>query len=601
MTDPTMAGRLLASRYRLVGVLGRGGMGVVWQARDELLGRSVAVKEIRLPPELPDEEREILRRRTLREARSAGRLSHPNVVTVYDVVEEDGRPWIVMELVRSTTLAEAIREYGPLPPAEVARIGLQVLAALHAAHRAGVLHRDVKPSNVLLTGDGRVVLTDFGIASLEGDPSLTTSGTLLGSPAFIAPERVQGRGAGAESDLWSLGATLYTAVEGRPPYDRGSTLPTLAAAVTEEPDPPRLAGPLWPALEGLLRKDPADRIDVWEARYLLHQAETAPEAALGSPGAEAVDTTKVDSGQRTRVLPVPPVVSRPEEDADAQPTEVGTPVVPPAAVAASAGGQVPEPSPDAPDAPDSSDGREPSDGNLPKIVGAMLASVLVVVALIGWALFRVVDGDQSSQSQPTVSPQASAVSKAPRSTAAPSSTPPPTTRRPSSPAPNRPASPSSRLTSPEAPVTGRGSMPAGFERHTDPTGFSLAVPADWTVERRGGRVYFREPGGARFLLIDQTDEPKRDPVADWRQQEAAREGSYDDYQRIRIEPVDYFEKAADWEFTYASPSGRRHVLIRGVITSDDQAYGLYWSTPETQWTESRPLHRTFTRTFQPAP
>jgi serine/threonine protein kinase len=552
-------------------------MGVVWQARDELLGRPVAVKEILLPPELPDEEREILRQRTLREARSAGQLSHPNVVTVYDVVEEDGRPWIVMELIRSTTLAEAIREYGPLPPGEVARIGLQVLAALHAAHRAGVLHRDVKPSNVLLTGDGRVVLTDFGIATLEGDPSLTTSGTLVGSPAFIAPERVQGRGADTGSDLWSLGATLYTAVEGRPPYDRGSTLPTLAAAVTEEPDPPRLAGPLWPALEGLLRKDPADRIDVWEARRLLRQAETPPEAAFDSPGAEAVDTSQADSGQRTRVLPNPPVVV----------TSASGPAAEPAAA--------------------SSDGSDSSTGNLPKVVGAMLACVLVAVALIGWALFRAVDNNQESQSP--VSPPASEVSTAPRSTAAPSSTPPPTTRqpssppttrRPSSPATTRPPSPTSRRTSPESAATERGSAPTGFERYTDSTGFSLAVPADWIVERRGGRVYFREPGGARFLLIDQTDRPKRDPVADWRQQEAAREDSYDDYQRIRIEPVDYFEKAADWEFTYATPSGRRHVLIRGVITSDNQAYGIYWSTPDTQWTESGRLYRTFTNTFQPA-
>lgn len=143
-------------------------------------------------------------------------------------------------------------------------------------------------------------------------------------------------------------------------------------------------------------------------------------------------------------------------------------------------------------------------------------------------------------------------------------------------------------------------MPAGFERHTDPTGFSLAVPTGWTVERRGVRVYFREPGGARFLLIDQTDQPRPDPVADWRQQEASRQDSYADYQRIRIEPVDYFEKAADWEFTYATPSGRRHVLIRGVVTSDNQAYGIYWSTPDTQWTESRPLYRTFTTTFQPS-
>ena len=594
MTDSTIAGRLLARRYRLVSALGRGGMGVVWQGRDELLGRSVAVKEILLPPELPDEEREVLRRRTLREARSAGRLSHPNVVTVYDVVEEDGRPWIVMELVRSTTLAQAIREYGPLPPGEVARIGLQVLAALHAAHRAGVLHRDVKPSNVLLTGDGRVVLTDFGIATLEGDPSLTTSGTLLGSPAFIAPERIQGRGAGKESDLWSLGATLYTAVEGRPPYDRGTTLPTLAAAVTEEPDPARLAGPLWPALEGLLRKDPADRIDVWEARHLLHQAETASEASVGSPGSEAVDTSQVDSGQRTRVLPVPPVVSPPRDHPDVQPTGDGTPVATPAGATSSANG--PAAAPDS--AP--SDEREPSNGHLPKVVGAMLACVLLAVALIGWTLFRAADDNQGSQSQSPVSPQASGVNTAPRSTAAPSSTPPPTTGRPSSPATSSPASPSSRPTTPDSPATEPGSVPAGFERHTDPTGFSLAVPANWTVERRGERVYFREPGSARFLLIDQTDQPKPDPVADWRQQEAAREDGYDDYQRIRIEPVDYFEKAADWEFTYATPSGRRHVLNRGVVTSDNQAYGIYWSTPDTQWAESRSLYRTFTQTFRPA-
>ncbi len=594
MTDSTMAGRLLAGRYRLAGALGRGGMGVVWQARDELLGRSVAIKEVLLPPELRDEEREVLRRRTLREARSAGRLNHPNVVTVYDVVEADGRPWIVMELVRSTTLAQAIREYGPLPPGEVARIGLQVLAALHAAHRAGVLHRDVKPSNVLLTGDGRVVLTDFGIATLEGDPSLTTSGTLLGSPAFIAPERVQGQGAGVESDLWSLGATLYTAVEGRPPYDRGSTLPTLTAAVTEEPDPARLAGPLGPALDGLLRKDPTDRIDVWEARRLLHQAETASEAPSGPQGAEAVDTSKVDSGQRTRMLPVPPVVSPPGQYGDAQPTGDGSPVATPADSTSSADGPVAEPD------SASSDGRKSSNGDLPKVVGAMLACVLLAVALIGWALFRPGDDDQGSQSESTGSPQTSGVSKAPPSTAAPSSTPPPTTRRPSSPATSRPASPSSRTTAAESPATERGPVPAGFERHTDPTGFSLAVPADWTVERRGERVYFREPGSARFLLIDQTNQPKPDPVADWRQQEAAREDGYADYQRIRIEPVDYFEKAADWEFTYATPSGRRHVLNRGVVTSDNQAYGIYWSTPDTQWAESRSLYQTFTETFQPA-
>jgi eukaryotic-like serine/threonine-protein kinase len=618
MTDSTMAGRLLAGRYRLLSTLGRGGMGVVWQAHDELLDRTVAVKEILLPPELPDEEREILRRRTLREARSAGRLSHPNVVTVYDVVEEDGRPWLVMELIRSTTLADAIREYGPLPPREVARIGLQVLAALQAAHRAGVLHRDVKPSNVLLTGDGRVVLTDFGIATLEGDPSLTTTGALLGSPAYIAPERVQARGAGTESDLWSLGATLYTAVEGRPPYDRGAALPTLAATLTEEPDPARLAGPLWPALQGLLRKNPADRIDAWEARHLLWQAETAPDASSVPPGSDSADMTRVDSGQRTRVLPVPPILSPPlsaGEDsthAGAEPAVEDTPLAAspaPAGVTSSASGPIAEPGSASP----SSGGRRlasgQSNGNRPKVVSALIACVLVAAALLGWALFRTVGGNQGQQSQASASPRPSEVasSKAPRSTPTGSSTPPPTTHRPSSAGTSRPVSPTSRpasptirRTSPQSPGIEPGSVPAGFERHTDRTGFSLAVPADWIVQRQGDRVYFREPGGSRFLLIDQTHQPQPDPVADWRQQEAARKDSYDDYQRIRIESVDYFEKAADWEFTYSTASGRRHVLIRGVVTGKSQAYGIYWSTPETQWDESRSLYRTFTKTFRPA-
>jgi eukaryotic-like serine/threonine-protein kinase len=618
MTDSVMAGRLLAGRYRLLSALGRGGMGVVWQARDELLGRKVAIKQILLPPELPDEEQEILRRRTLREARSAARLSHPNVVAVYDVVEEDGRPWIVMELVQSSTLADAIREYGPLPPAEVARIGLQVLAALQAAHSAGVLHRDVKPSNVLLTGEGRVVLTDFGIATLEGDPSLTTSGTLLGSPAFIAPERIQGRGAGTESDLWSLGATLYTAVEGRPPYDRGAPLPTLAAAVTEAPEPPQLAGPLWPGLEGLLRKNPADRIDAWEARRLLRQAETAPGATSGSPGFSSADVTRVDSGQRTRVLPVPPIVSQPaggREESGRQPAAAGTSKAARAATAAgsTASRPITEPRSEPPppsrgsEPPPPSRGSEPSpsgrpNGNRPKVMAAVLACALVACGLIAWVLFRPIGDDKANQSQNTGSPRPSGVasSTAPRSTA-------PATQRPSSTATSKlpspsggTASPGSRQTSPQSSSTAPGSVPAGFERHTDASGFSLAAPAGWTMQREGEHVYFRESGGSRFLLIDQTDQPKSDPVADWRQQEVARKDSYNDYQRIRIEPVDYFEKAADWEFTYTTTSGRRHVLIRGVVTSDNQAYGLYWSTPEAQWNESRSLFRTITDTFQPA-
>src|SRR4051812_14791972 len=191
-------------------------MGVVWLATDEVLDRSVAGKEVVFPHALPEEEQETLRRRTLREARTNARLNHPNVVGVFDIVDEENRPWIVMEFIPSRSLAEVVRADGPLSPRRTAEIGLQLLGGLRAAHEAGVLHRDVKPSNVLLADDGRVVLGDFGIATAKGGSTITSSGVLIGSPSYMAPERARGGDVGPESDLWSLGATLYTAVEGRP-------------------------------------------------------------------------------------------------------------------------------------------------------------------------------------------------------------------------------------------------------------------------------------------------------------------------------------------------------------------------------------------------
>ena len=253
------AGTLLHDRYRLVEPLASGGMGTVWRAHDGLLDRPVAVKEVFLPAGMDAAERDLLRLRTMREARTAARLRHPGVVTVYDVVEQAGRPWIVMELVRSRSLAQVLRDRGPLPEAEVASIGVQALGALTAAHRAGVLHRDVKPGNVLLADDGRVVLTDFGIARFAGDATLTTAGLLVGSPSYISPERARGEPLGPESDLWSLGALLYTAVEGVPPFQREGPLPTLTAVLTDEVPVAARAGALWPVVHGLLVKDPARR------------------------------------------------------------------------------------------------------------------------------------------------------------------------------------------------------------------------------------------------------------------------------------------------------------------------------------------------------
>ncbi|MFD3376967.1 MULTISPECIES: serine/threonine-protein kinase [unclassified Streptomyces] len=268
----TGAERLVAGRYRLLSVLGEGGMGTVWRARDEVLHREVAVKEVRAPVGQTAAQVERMYTRLEREAWAAARISARGVVTVHDVATDDDRPWIVMELVRGRSLADVIGSQGALPPREAARIGTEVLAALRAAHGAGVLHRDVKPANVLLADDGRVVLTDFGIATVEGDSALTMTGELVGSPEYLAPERALGRNPGPASDLWSLGALLYTAVQGRSPFRRTSPLSTLRAIVDDELPPPHRAGPLVSVIEGLMCKDPEERMSAVEAERELRLA-----------------------------------------------------------------------------------------------------------------------------------------------------------------------------------------------------------------------------------------------------------------------------------------------------------------------------------------
>ncbi len=284
-------GRMVAGRYLLQNTIGRGAMGTVWRARDTVLARDVAVKEVRLrgpvsTGSVMTEETRILYQRTLREARTAARLNHPAVVTVFDVVEADGSPWIVMELVQARSLDQVLTEDGPLRPKQAAELGTRVLGALACAHAAGILHRDVKPSNVLLQPDGRTVLTDFGIATLEGDSGLTQAGMVMGTPGFTAPERIRGDAASPASDLWSLGATLYAAVEGHGPFDdRGNSIAILAAIANEEAPRPRSAGPLRPVIEALLHRNPQARPDAAAVSRLLAAAGTAAAASAGTSAA----------------------------------------------------------------------------------------------------------------------------------------------------------------------------------------------------------------------------------------------------------------------------------------------------------------------------
>ncbi|WP_372345063.1 serine/threonine-protein kinase [Streptomyces sp. KL116D] len=274
--DEPGTGRLVAGRYRLLSKLGHGGMGTVWRAKDETVDREVAVKEPRLPDHLPERERANAFERMRREARAAARLDHPAVVNVHDVAVEDGRPWIVMEFVQGRSLGGALQE-GTLGVRDAARIGLEVLGALEAAHAAGILHRDVKPDNVLLGRHDRVVLTDFGIAQIEGETNLTDTGGFVGSPEFIAPERVLGQRPGPASDLWSLGVVLYAATEGVSPFRRSNTPATLQSVLNATPAAPASAqGPLADAINGLLQKDPAHRPNAAQVRALLERAAEPP-------------------------------------------------------------------------------------------------------------------------------------------------------------------------------------------------------------------------------------------------------------------------------------------------------------------------------------
>ncbi len=299
MTTPGADRRVVGGRYRLDSPIGRGGAGVVWCGEDELLQRPVAVKEIILVPFAgTQQDREAIRSRVLREARALARLHSSAIVTVFDVVEEAHRHWIVMELVDADSLGDVIRTDGPLPPARVAAIGLALTEALGAAHAAGVLHRDIKPGNILLAGDGRVRLTDFGIAAIEGDTTLTATGTLMGSPGYIAPERVRGSSGSPASDLWGLAATLYAAVEGHPPFEGPETYAVLAAVVEGRRRPFELAGPLESLLGALLDRAPADRPSLVEVRRRLRPiagtTKAVPEFVSERPPAR-VDVDEVDA------------------------------------------------------------------------------------------------------------------------------------------------------------------------------------------------------------------------------------------------------------------------------------------------------------------
>ena len=570
--DSAEPGRLLAGRYRLSEVIGHGGMGVVWRARDELLSRDVAVKEVVWPANFTEHERQTACRRATREAQMAARLNHRNVVRIYDIVEEDDHPWIVMEFLPYRSLRDIVRDEGPLTPPQAAKVGLGILAALRAAHAEGIAHRDVKPANVLIGPEDRVVLTDFGIARPADTTTLTTAGILIGSPAYIAPERARGGPSGAPGDLWGLGASLYAAVEGHPPFEREHVLAILTAVVTDDPEPATHAGPLWPVIDGLLRKNPGERLGAAETDQLLRRV--AASAAAKPVSSDSAPTAALSVDSATEPTPAEPDAPAPE----AAPAE--SVVAEPSAEFAQSEPAQSEP---APGEPPASSGSQRSRRPRAAVLGA---AALAVIAAGATALALVLT---SSPQRQTASPPVGTHSNTSAS------------QRPSSGPPSS-GSPSTSATANPGP--GNGAIPAGFYRFANSTGFSIGVPDGWQISHAGHYVYITDPNnGGIFLLIDQSDNPKPDPLADWEQQQANRESSYPDYHLIRLESVNYpqAEKAADWEFTYDRNGMPVHVLNRNILANAHHAYALYWSTPESDWNAYFRYFQAFAATFRPAP
>jgi len=601
VTEPgPLDDRLVGGRYRLRRQLGRGGMAVVWEAHDEVLGRDVAVKEVLPPRDLSPDKRDEIRERALREARAAARLAHRSVVTIYDVVEDGGRPWIVMELLPPGTLADVLETSGPLTPAAAARIGLALVDALRTAHAAGVLHRDVKPSNVMLAPDGRVVLTDFGIATVEEEPNLTATGMLVGSPGYMSPERARGERPTAASDLWSLGATLYAAVEGEPPFRREGQLATLHAVITQPAPAAAHGGALAPLIARLLDQDPLRRPGADEAHDELQRLA----ARLDDAPSQA--TTRVLTPAPTRTTPfgAVPVGYVPAAPATAPAA------APPAGSRAVAPVVIP---PVAPLGRPTGVGTGKGGGGGGGAFAAVAIAVLAAAAVLAFVLLRPDGGSAATPSNtapPTSATTKTSASTSPsRSTARSTS---PSTRTSTSSA----TSPSSSTSSSSAPSgsdsssggdggegngSSSGNIPSGFALQQDPTGFSVAVPQGWSRSISGTDTYYKEPNGRAVLQVAQTTAPKPDALADWQNQASGAAARFAGYRLVRLEQVAYRGwDAADWEFTWNASGGPLHVVNRNVRVSDRRAYALYWSVPSGQWSQKQRAFDVAAQTFQPA-
>lgn len=575
-------------------------------------------------------------------------------MTVYDVVDEDDRPWIVMELIEGKSLAEAIREDGVLTPKRAAEVGLAILDVLRLAHREGILHRDVKPSNVLIAEDGRVVLTDFGIAQVEGDPSVTSTGMLVGAPSYISPERARGHKPGPPADLWSLGGLLYASVEGSPPYDKGSAIATLTAVMTEPLDPPKNAGPLEEVIYGLLARDPDQRLDDAGARALLNDVIHAPEkpdpvvpppadatqimtlpGQAAEPGGKAASKSgESGEGARDRLrgalrsvrnakatpaaavgaaaasTTAPPPPSTAPSTGSSKPARPSTPAKPAAASAA-----VPSPRP-------ATSPTTPPRASITDVVSrrtlAIIAAVLVL-AVIGTVLALTLDGDGKDDTS-------GGSGKGGKSTSAGASTTGGSADTDSGSGGDKAqdqggnqgqgkdqgkgkddnsdkGSDGSKGDAPDA----ADALPAGYGAIKNKQfHFAMAMPKNFTRYKiagsNSGQIY-NVDGGFPRVQVDYNSSPGEDAAAAWNAARSAVEASSDGYQHLGIRKVDFngYPTVADWEFERTQQGQRIRVLNRGFRADATHGYSIMISCKASEWDskECRTLRKTAFDTFEP--
>ncbi|MEU6596976.1 serine/threonine-protein kinase [Streptomyces flaveolus] len=561
--------RLIAGRYRLEERIGRGGMGVVWHASDQVLGRQVAVKELLPDDALPDDDARRRRDRTFREARAVCQLRHPHIIVVHDVVEQDERPYLVMELIDGGSLADRIDRDGPVGAVEAARIGIALLSAVRTAHEAGVLHRDIKPANVLIeSGTDRVVLTDFGIAQVEGATTLTETGAFVGSPEYTAPERMSGLRTGPESDLWSLGALLCTVLSGESPFRRDSLGGILHAVVSDDIRPPAEAEPLLPVVLGLLERDPDRRLGAADAERMLwtylETGRTPP--APGDPGpagAHGGGLIHRIGGSLTPKSPAPYT-----------PTQWDLPH----------GGPLPttpvRPSLEPPPARSSPRGL---------LVAALLVAALAGAGVSAATLLLHGNGDGGGGT-----PGGTATSPATRTgtggtavSPSPTGTGPGGTAVPPSPTGTRPAPP--RTPSPTPSADSR-TAPSGYRTARDPAGFSLAVPEDFTRSPQGQRVFYLSPGETFRLGVRVGGSQPGGPEAAMNRSAADGPSTNPGYHDGRVvRTTHHGHPAALWEFTwdgFSAAEGPRHTYDL-CWEENGRLYDVWVSAPVGKVREAR--------------